>query len=93
MFSLPVTRLVFMVPLPCLRLTRATPVPSAPSVTRAESSHVDKLQFSEQLDCRLRSWHAGLVKSVTYERKVILISQQLSEELDLVHAQLFASIT
>ena len=69
MFSLLASRLVFRVPLPFLRLTFLTPVPSAPSVTRTERSHEDKLQFSEQLDCSLSSSHTGSVKSVNYQEK------------------------
>lgn len=55
----------FMVPLPCLRLTRSTPEPSAPSLTCMVRFHVDEEQLAEhaaeeeqldeQLDCRLVS--------------------------------------
>lgn len=55
--------MVFMVPLPCLRLTKSTPEPCAPSLTRTLRFHVDEEQlaehaadeeqFAEQLDCRL----------------------------------------
>lgn len=58
-----------MVPLPCLRLTRPTPVPSAPSDTRTESAHVTELQLLEQLDCRLSSWHVGWMKSVAFKER------------------------
>lgn len=66
--------MAFMVPLPCLRLTRLTPEPAAPSLTRTVRFHVDEEQlaeqvadeeqFAEQLDCKLVSSHTGSVKSV-----------------------------
>lgn len=65
MFSLLESRVVFMVPFPCLRVTRSTPVPSAPSVTRLETSHILMLQLTEQLVCRLSCSHTGALKSVT----------------------------
>lgn len=62
-FSLAASTVVFIVPLPWLRLTRSTPEPSAPSLTRTARFHVDEEQlaehaadeeqFTEQLDCRL----------------------------------------
>lgn len=49
-FSFAESVLTFMVPFPCLRLTRSTPVPSEPSLTWILISHMSELQFPEQLD-------------------------------------------
>lgn len=73
--------LVVMVPFPSLRLTRSTPLSS---VTRAEKVHMYELQFTEQLDgklrrlqateqldCDLRSLHTGAEKSVTCQVQTV----------------------
>lgn len=74
----------FMLPLPCLRLTRSTPEPSAPSLTRTARFHQDEEQlaehavemeqFAEQLDCRLVCSHIGSVKSVIWKGRRMISS-------------------